>query len=155
MKRVLVIHGPNLNLLGTREPHLYGSETLQNINEDLVRAGQEMGMAVDSYQSNHEGDIVERIHQAAASGYSIVIINPAAFTHTSVAVRDALAGCGLPFVEVHISNIHSREEFRKKSLVSDLASGIVTGFGSYGYRLALMGAHELLATCKDSGEDMN
>lgn len=138
MKRVLVIHGPNLNLLGTREPHLYGNETLQDINDDLGRAGREMGIDVDTFQSNHEGDIVEKIHQASGEKYGFIIINPAALTHTSVAVRDALAGCGVPFVEVHISNIHSREKFRRKSLVSDLASGIVTGFGSYGYRLALM-----------------
>lgn len=105
MKSVLVIHGPNLNLLGTREPHLYGNETLQDINDDLDRAGREMGIDVDTFQSNHEGDIVEKIHQASGKKYGFIIINPAAFTHTSVAVRDALAGCGVPFVEVHISNI--------------------------------------------------
>jgi 3-dehydroquinate dehydratase-2 len=153
VKRVLVIHGPNLNLLGGREPHLYGSTTLQFIDEDLVQTGRELDIEVITFQSNHEGDIVERIHKASAEGYGAIIINPAAFTHTSVAVRDALSGCGLPFVEVHISNIHAREKFRQKSLVSDIASGIVTGFGSSGYRLALMGVKEILASGKGSREE--
>jgi 3-dehydroquinate dehydratase-2 len=153
VKRVLVIHGPNLNLLGRREPHLYGSTTLQDINEGLVQAGKEWKIDIDTFQTNHEGEIVERVHKASLEGFDALIINPAAFTHTSVAIRDALAGCGLPFIEVHISNIHAREEFRQRSLVSDIASGIITGFGWFGYRLALMGARELLASSMDSGEE--
>jgi 3-dehydroquinate dehydratase-2 len=155
VKRILVIHGPNLNLLGGREPHLYGKKTLRDIDEDLVLTGRELAIEVDAFQSNHEGDIVERIHKASRDEYDAIIINPAAFTHTSVALRDALAACGLPFFEVHISNIHSRERFRRKSLVSDIASGIITGFGSLGYRLALLGAQGLLAEGVDNGEDKN
>ena len=154
MKKILVINGPNLNLLGSREPGLYGSATLQDIDEDLLRTGRELGVDVSTFQSNHEGEIVDRIQTAPAEGYGVIVINPAAFTHTSVAIRDALAACGLPFVEIHISNIHAREPFRQKSLVSDIASGIVAGFGPAGYRLALTGACDLLETVmRSSGEE--
>lgn len=145
MSRVLAIHGPNLNLLGTRETDHYGAMTLADIDAGLIETGREWGLEVETFQSNHEGEIVERIQLAKAEGIGAIIINPAAFTHTSVAIRDALLAGGVPFFEVHISNIHAREEFRHRSLVSDVASGIVMGFGPTGYRLALMGARELLA----------
>ena len=152
MKRVLVIHGPNLNLLGEREPHLYGSATLREINEDLVQAGHDWGLEVTSLQSNHEGEIVEAVQSASLDGCHAIIINPAAFTHSSVAVRDALSVCGLPFVEVHISNIHAREPFRRESLLSDIASGVVFGFGPSGYRLALMGIRDILESVSAEGK---
>lgn len=145
MSRVLAIHGPNLNLLGTRETDHYGAMTLADIDAGLIETGREWGLEVETFQSNHEGEIVERIQLAKAEGIGAIIINPAAFTHTSVAIRDALLAGGVPFFEVHISNIHAREEFRHRSLVADVASGIVMGFGPTGYRLALMGARELLA----------
>ena len=145
MSRVLTIHGPNLNLLGTRETDHYGAMTLADIDAGLIETGREWGLEVETFQSNHEGEIVERIQLAKAEGIGAIIINPAAFTHTSVAIRDALLAGGVPFFEVHISNIHAREEFRHRSLVADVASGIVMGFGPTGYRLALMGAREHLA----------
>ncbi len=145
MSKVLVIHGPNLNLLGSRETDHYGVMTLEEIDSGLVGAGREWGMEVHTFQSNHEGEIVDKVQQAPTSGFGAIIMNPAAFTHTSVAIRDAILAAGLPFFEVHISNIHAREEFRSRSLVSDIASGIVMGFGPTGYRLALKGARELLA----------
>jgi 3-dehydroquinate dehydratase-2 len=145
VSKVLVIHGPNLNLLGSRETDHYGVMTLEEIDSGLVGAGREWGMEVHTFQSNHEGEIVDKVQQAPASGFGAIIMNPAAFTHTSVAIRDAILAAGLPFFEVHISNIHAREEFRSRSLVSDIASGIVMGFGPTGYRLALKGAGELLA----------
>lgn len=154
MRKVLVIHGPNLNLLGSRETGIYGSATIQDIDDGLIRTGEERGVEVSTFQSNHEGEIVDRVQKAAVEGFGVVVINPAAFTHTSVAIRDALAACGLPFVEIHISNIHAREPFRQKSLVSDIASGIVAGFGPAGYRLALTGACDLLETVmRSSGEE--
>lgn len=153
---VLVIHGPNLNLLGSRENILYGNVTLDEINSDLVRAGLENDLSVDTFQSNHEGEIVEAIQNARSGKYRAIIINPAAFTHTSIAVRDALLAADLPFFEVHISNIHAREKFRHQSLVSDIASGIVMGFGPVGYRLALVGAAELLTSQNTTyGEEAN
>ncbi len=153
MTRILVIHGPNLNLLGSRENKLYGSMTLDEINSDLVRAGKEWGLSVDTFQSNHEGEIVEAIQNAPSGRYQAIIINPAAFTHTSVAVRDALLATELPFFEVHISNIHAREQFRRESLVSDIASGVVMGFGPVGYKLALMGARDELASRKTANAE--
>lgn len=156
MTRILVIHGPNLNLLGSRENRHYGSMTLNEINSDLVSVGLKWGLSVDTFQSNHEGEIVEAVQRASSGGYKAIIINPAAYTHTSVAVRDALAAVGLPFFEVHISNIHAREQFRRESLVSDIASGVVTGFGPVGYKLALMGARDELASRKTAnGEETN
>lgn len=153
---VLVVHGPNLNLLGSREKSQYGNMTLEQINSELVSSGREWNLAVDTFQSNHEGEIVEVIQNAPTGGYKAIIINPAAFTHTSVAVRDALLAVDIPFFEVHISNIHAREQFRRESLVSDIASGVVMGFGPAGYRLALMGARDKLAARgKTSGEESN
>lgn len=135
--QVLVLHGPNLNLLGTREPEVYGATTLAQIDDDLRQIAQEAGVALESYQSNHEGALVDRIQAAGRDGTRFIIINPAAYTHTSVAIRDALAAVAVPFVEVHLSNIHKRESFRHHSYLSDLAVGVICGLGPTGYRLAL------------------
>ncbi|OWQ87694.1 type II 3-dehydroquinate dehydratase [Roseateles aquatilis] len=135
--QVLVLHGPNLNLLGTREPGIYGAQTLAQIDEDLSKKAREAGVVLESYQSNHEGALVDRIQAAGRDGTRFIIINPAAYTHTSVAIRDALAAVALPFVEVHLSNIHKRESFRHHSYLSDLAVGVICGLGPVGYHLAL------------------
>lgn len=137
IKSVLVLHGPNLNLLGVREPDIYGRETLESINSRLVEAAQGAGVAVECFQSNHEGELVDRIQQAGREGVGFILINPAAYTHTSVAIRDALAGVAIPFIEVHLSNVHARETFRHRSFVSDIAVGTICGLGSRGYDLAL------------------
>jgi 3-dehydroquinate dehydratase-2 len=134
---VLVINGPNLNLLGTREPELYGRETLQDIEQRLRAIAEGSQVGLEFFQSNDEGDLVDRIHQAARDGVDFILINPAAYTHTSVAIRDALAAVRIPFIEVHLSNIHAREAFRQHSYVSDLAIGTICGLGSQGYELAL------------------
>ncbi len=134
---VLVLHGPNLNLLGTREPEIYGQESLEDINRRLVDAGQSAGADIQCFQSNHEGELVDRIQQAGREGVGFIVINPAAYTHTSVAIRDALAGVKIPFIEVHLSNVHAREDFRHRSFVSDIAVGTICGLGSRGYDLAL------------------
>ncbi len=134
---MLVLHGPNLNLLGTREPEIYGTETLDEINQRLVRLGKGFDGVVETFQSNHEGALIERVHMAKKQGFAHIIINPAGYTHTSVALRDALAAVGIPFVEVHLSNIHRREAFRRHSYFSDLATGTICGLGSRGYDLAL------------------
>ena len=136
MNSILVIHGPNLNLLGTREPEVYGSQSLADVNQGLQQQAQKLGLAVQIFQSNHEGEIVEAIHRARGQ-HQAIIINPAAFTHTSVAVRDALAGVAIPFIEVHLSNVHQREPFRHHSFMSDLAVGVICGLGAYGYEAAL------------------
>lgn len=141
-RAVLVIHGPNLNLLGTREPAIYGSENLEAINARLIRLGADRGVAVECFQSNHEGELIERVHKAKSQGTSFIIINPGGFTHTSVALRDALAGVAIPFIEVHLSNVHAREAFRHKSYFSDLAVGTICGLGSSGYDFALAYALE-------------
>ncbi len=135
--KILVIHGPNLNLLGTREPEHYGRVTLADINLALARMAEGVGVDLESFQSNHEGAIVERIHAAHHQGVGAIIINPAAYTHTSVALRDALAAVSIPFVEVHLSNVHAREPFRHHSYFSDLAVGVICGLGHQGYLLAL------------------
>ena len=139
MNSILVIHGPNLNLLGTREPEVYGSQTLADVNQRLQQQAQELGLALETYQSNHEGEIVEAIHRARGQ-HQAIIINPAAFTHTSVAVRDALAGVAIPFIEVHLSNVHARETFRHHSYLSDKAIGVICGLGADGYTFALEAA---------------
>lgn len=136
MKKILVIHGPNLNLLGRREPEVYGRVTLKSINDSLKTCARKRGATVVCRQSNHEGEIVDAIGSAGRS-YDGILINPAAYTHTSVALRDALAACGLPVVEVHLSNIYAREEFRRKSLVSAVVKGAVFGFGPRSYTLGL------------------
>jgi len=140
MADILVLNGPNLNLLGSREPGLYGTQTLEQIGQDLTRQANDAGLQLESYQSNAEHQLLERIHQAGKDGVRFIIINPAAFTHTSVALRDALLGVAIPFIEVHLSNIHSREPFRHHSYFSDVAQGVITGLGAQGYRLALSAA---------------
>lgn len=134
---VLLINGPNLNLLGTREPHVYGSATLADVEASVRRQGAEAGLTVDCFQSNHEGAIVERIHATRADGTRYVIINPGAYTHTSIAIRDAFQAAEVPFCEVHISNVHRREAFRHHSYLSDIAVGVLAGYGTLGYNLAL------------------
>ena len=145
--KILVLHGPNLNLLGSREPHLYGTTTLAEIDEMLTRTGAEHGAAILPFQSNHEGALVDRIHQARSEQVSAILINPGGLTHTSVVLRDALAAVGLPIVEVHLSNIHAREEFRRHSYVAPIALAQVCGFGAESYRLALLG---VLSRLKDN-----
>ncbi|WP_273779362.1 type II 3-dehydroquinate dehydratase [Acinetobacter sp. GSS19] len=134
---ILVIHGPNLNLLGKREPEVYGSLTLDDINQQLIAQAHNAAIQLDTFQSNWEGAIVDRIHQASQEGIEFIIINPAALTHTSVAVRDALLGVAIPFIEVHLSNVHAREAFRHHSYLSDKAVGVICGLGAKGYRFAL------------------
>lgn len=141
--RVLVIHGPNLNLLGSREPHIYGRQTLNEINAFLAALGQRLGVGVDAFQSNHEGAIVDRIQQAAGA-YAGIIINAAAYTHTSIAIRDALAALTVPAIEVHLSNIHKREAFRHTSLMAGVVTGQIIGLGSAGYALALRALAEMI-----------
>lgn len=135
--RILVVHGPNLNLLGTREPEHYGSVTLSDINLALARLAESAGVDLEAFQSNHEGALIERIHTARDQGVRAIIINPAAYTHTSVALRDAMAAVAIPFIEVHLSNVHARESFRQHSYFSDLAVGVISGLGHEGYLLAL------------------
>ena len=133
---ILVIHGPNLNLLGRREPEVYGTQTLADIDSALEAAAKEQGVEIDCFQSNHEGELIDRI-QGAMGVASGILINPGGFTHTSVALRDALLATGLPIVEVHLSNVYAREEFRQKSFVSAIALGVVSGLGADGYRFGL------------------
>ncbi|MGN6649145.1 type II 3-dehydroquinate dehydratase [Trinickia sp.] len=146
MTRLLVLHGPNLNLLGTREPEVYGRVTLSEIDQALMARAKEAGVELATFQSNHEGQLVDRVQAARAEGVEFVLINPAAYTHTSVAVRDALAGVGIPFVEIHLSNVHRREPFRHHSYFSDLAEGVICGLGWKGYLYALEFALERLAS---------
>ncbi len=134
---VLVVHGPNLNMLGTREPAHYGLQSLDDINQALTRLGETAGAWIETFQSNHEGALIERIQQGAREPVDFIVINPAGYTHTSVALRDALAAVGIPFIEVHLSNIYAREAFRHQSLFSDLAVGVISGLGAQGYELAL------------------
>lgn len=144
MPKILVIHGPNLNLLGDRETEHYGRDTLQAIDARLVEAGRREGCEVTTFQSNAESPIIERIHAAKSDETAYIIINPAAFTHTSVALRDALAAVRIPFIEVHLSNVHAREPFRRHSYFSDLAAGVISGLGPIGYELALTAAARAL-----------
>ncbi|WP_416884944.1 type II 3-dehydroquinate dehydratase [Marinospirillum sp.] len=142
MTKILLLQGPNLNLLGTREPTIYGSETLEAIHLRLQHQALMLGMQLECYQSNAEHLLLEKVHQARAEQVDFILINPAAFTHTSVALRDALAGVGIPFIEIHLSNVHAREPFRRHSYFSDLAEGVICGLGSLGYDLALQAAHQ-------------
>ncbi|MGC2456964.1 MAG: type II 3-dehydroquinate dehydratase [Gallionellaceae bacterium] len=137
MKNLLVLHGPNLNLLGTREPEIYGRVTLDEINNKLVNLAKNNGAKLAYFQSNAESALVERIQQARQDGTDFIIINPAAFTHTSVALRDALTAVGIPFIEIHLSNVFAREAFRRESFFSDIAVGIISGLGATGYELAV------------------
>ena len=136
MQRILIINGPNLNLLGTREPEVYGSQTLDDVNAHLAQVAAELNMTLTCVQNNIEGELVNAIH-AARGQVGAVVISPAAYTHTSVAIRDALAGVAIPFVEVHLSNVHHREAFRHYSYMSELAIGVICGLGAYGYEAAL------------------
>lgn len=137
MKNILVLHGPNLNLLGGREPAIYGHTTLNEINQRLITLADKSGANLQVFQSNAEAELVERVQQSLADGTQFIIINPAAFTHTSVALRDALAAVAVPFIEVHLSNVYSREAFRKESFFSDLAIGVISGLGAAGYEFAV------------------
>lgn len=145
MAQFLVINGPNLNLLGSREPHIYGAETLSDIRANLVRVAESLGHALDFFQSNAEHELVERVHRAGAEGVAFIIVNPAAFTHTSVALRDALLAVAIPFIEVHLSNVFAREPFRAHSYLSDIAIGVISGLGGQGYELALQAALKNIA----------
>ena len=141
--RILVIHGPNLNMLGMREPDIYGRQTLEEIDAALQALAERLELDIETYQSNHEGHMVDRIQQAHDSFHGI-IINPAAYTHTSIAIRDALSMLNIPVVEIHLSNIYRREPFRRTSMMSDVVSAQISGFGSYGYLLALEGLTKML-----------
>jgi 3-dehydroquinate dehydratase-2 len=135
--RILVLHGPNLNLLGSREPQVYGATTLDQINADLLQIAADAGAELHTFQSNHEGALIDRVQAARSDGTAFIVVNPGGLTHTSVALRDAFAAVALPFIEVHLSNIHRREPFRQHSYFSDLALGVICGLGADGYRLAL------------------
>ncbi len=145
MAIITVLNGPNLNLLGIREPSLYGNQTLADIQHTLEKEAQLLGHSLTFHQSNAEHELIELIHVAYANRVDFIIINPAAFTHTSVALRDALLATKIPFIEVHLSNIHARESFRKHSYFSDIAQGVICGLGAMGYELALQAAHRILS----------
>ncbi|MDQ0175149.1 type II 3-dehydroquinate dehydratase [Bacillus chungangensis] len=145
MKKIYVLNGPNLNLLGKREPHVYGQASLQDLIQGLEKCAKELGIVISSYQSNHEGDIIDRLHEANEKKYEGVILNPGAFTHYSYAIRDAIAGIDIPVVEIHLSNVHARESFRRESVTAPVSIGQISGFGFYGYHMAL---HALLERIK-------
>lgn len=145
MTPILLLNGPNLNLLGTREPLVYGHETLADVEAMLKQVGAARGAAVDCFQSNHEGALIDRIHAARLDGTRAIVVNPGGLTHTSVALRDALAGVAIPFVEVHVSNVHAREPFRHRSYLSPIAAGVIVGFGVAGYAMALNAVLDRLA----------
>jgi 3-dehydroquinate dehydratase-2 len=145
MARVLLLNGPNLNLLGTREPALYGTDTLEAIEQRAGALARELGHELLAFQSNAEHELIERIHRAKAEGVAFALFNPGGFTHTSIALRDALLGTALPFIEVHLSNTHAREAFRRHSYFSDIAVGVVCGLGAFGYEAALRAAAQRLA----------
>lgn len=136
-KNLLLLNGPNLNLLGSREPEVYGNDTLADVVHSAQVQAEAAGVRLTSFQSNHEGDLIDRIHAAKQEGIDMIVINPGGLTHTSVALRDALAGTAIPFIEVHISNVHRREPFRHRSYLSDIAIGVICGLGVDGYRLAI------------------
>ena len=142
---ILILNGPNLNLLGTREPEIYGSQTLDDVMQDCVKLGTQLKHNVSYLQTNAEYELINAIH-AAQANINFIIINPAAFTHTSVALRDALLGIAIPFIEIHISNVHAREAFRQHSYLSDVAQGVIVGCGTYGYQLALQSADQYLSS---------
>ena len=144
MSKLLLLNGPNLNLLGSREPEIYGSDTLEDIATRLAKLATADKHSLEHFQSNAEADIVNRIHQAASDNVEFILINPAAFTHTSISIRDALLGTNIPFIEIHLSNVHKREEFRQHSYFSDIAVGTIVGLGAQGYELALQAANRYL-----------
>jgi 3-dehydroquinate dehydratase-2 len=145
LHRVLFLNGPNLNLLGQREPEVYGQLSLSDLNDLMADKASRLGLVLTTYQSNIEGELVNRVHQAKLDGVDFIVINPGAYTHTSVAIRDAFLGTEIPFIEVHLSNIFSRESFRHQSYLSDIAVGVISGFGAHGYELALQAAVEQLS----------
>ncbi len=145
MARILVMHGPNLNLLGTREPEIYGTDSLDDINQRLEQQARGAGVEIDFFQSNAEHALIDRVHLARDEGVGFILLNPGAFTHTSIALRDALLGVEIPFIEVHLSNVHAREPFRQHSYLSDVARGVIVGLGAQGYALALEAAMTQLA----------
>jgi 3-dehydroquinate dehydratase II len=145
MARVLLLNGPNLNLLGTREPALYGSDTLADIEKRASDVARESGLELATFQSNAEHELIEQIHRARGEAVTFIVINPGAFTHTSIALRDALLATALPFIEVHLSNTHAREAFRRHSYFSDIAVGVILGLGAYGYEVAIRAAAQRLA----------
>lgn len=147
-KSIAVLHGPNLNLLGQREPEHYGRETLASINQKLTEQAQAAGVSLETFQSNSEADLVSKLHTLVGNGTHFIIINPAAFTHTSVALRDALAAVKIPFIEVHLSNVYAREPFRHHSYFTDIAVGVISGLGAHGYTLALTYAIDKIAPQK-------
>ena len=144
MAKILVLHGPNLNLLGKREPEVYGTTTLDEINQTLSEEASALGHELDCFQSNAEHEIVDRIHAAKEEGVSFILINPGAFTHTSIALRDAFLGVALPFIEIHLSNVSAREPFRQKSYLSDVAVGVISGLGTQGYSFGLLAVDKQL-----------
>lgn len=152
MFKILLLNGPNLNLLGTREPSVYGSTTLAEIEVRLQKRAKQAKMGLSCFQSNGEGALIDRIHSAKTEGVAFIVVNPGAYTHTSIALRDALAAVAIPFIEVHLSNIHAREEFRKHSYLSDLAVGVVTGFGPEGYEFALDAAIRRIGNVASSAQ---
>jgi len=145
MAKILLLNGPNLNLLGTREPQVYGHDTLADVEAQAGALAAARGVAIDCFQSNHEGALIDRIHAARTDGTGTIVINPGGLTHTSVVLRDALAGVAIPFFEVHVSNVHKRESFRHHSFLSEIASGVIVGFGVSGYTMALNAAIDRLA----------
>jgi 3-dehydroquinate dehydratase II len=147
---LLVLHGPNLNLLGSREPEVYGHTTLAEIDAQLAKIAADAGTSLANFQSNHEGALIDRVQAARTDGTRFIVINPGGLTHTSVALRDALAGVAIPFIEVHLSNIHRREPFRRHSYLSDIAEGVVCGLGVAGYRLAVQAAIDRLKPPTDA-----
>jgi 3-dehydroquinate dehydratase-2 len=144
VSRLLLLNGPNLNLLGSREPAIYGAQTLAQIEAALAAEAKALGHELACFQSNHEGALIDRVHQARQDGIAFILFNPGGYTHTSIALRDALLGVGIPFIEIHLSNVHARESFRHHSYLSDIAAGVIVGLGPLGYRLALQAAHERL-----------
>ncbi|MCY4641348.1 MAG: type II 3-dehydroquinate dehydratase [Gammaproteobacteria bacterium] len=145
MAKILLLNGPNLNLLGTREPEIYGSDTLEGIVRRAQETASGLGHQLEGFQSNAEHELVERIHQASKEGVAIIIFNPGAFTHTSIALRDALLGVSIPFIELHLSNVFAREDFRRRSFLTDIAAGVISGLGAKGYELAVEAAHHKLS----------
>ena len=145
MARVLLLNGPNLNLLGAREPAVYGTDTLESIERQAAAVARDMGHELVAFQSNAEHELIERVHRARSEGVAFLVVNPGAFTHTSIALRDAILGTGLPFIEVHLSNTQAREAFRRHSYFSDIAVGVICGLGAFGYEAAVRAAALQLA----------
>lgn len=142
--KILVLQGPNLNVLGHREPHIYGNVTLEQIHENLKSQAKQNNADIEFFQSNFEGEIIDKLQECIGGEYSAVLINPAGYSHTSIAIADAIASCGVPVVEVHISNIHAREDFRDKSFTARACAGVITGFGAFGYHLGLIALFQIL-----------